>query len=339
VPPRLYGGTERVVSHLTEELVGLGHEVTLFASGDSVTDARLVSVWDRAIRLDERSPEPTSLHVLMIEEVCRMADGFDIIHFHIDAIQLPLVRRLDVPCVMTMHGRLDIPGLGLLYREYSDLNFVSISDAQRKPLPEANWLATVHHGIPPTLCEPSTVPGEYLAFLGRISPEKRADRAMEIARRSQIPLKIAAKIDRVDREYFEEQIEPLIDGEFIEYIGEVDDKEKAEFLRNALALLFPIDWPEPFGLVMIEAMACGTPVIAFPGGSVREIIDEGVTGTVVETIDAAVSVVGRMHKWDRARCREVFEQRFTSRRMASDYCRVYERLIRRTASRVAWQQS
>jgi glycosyltransferase involved in cell wall biosynthesis len=326
VPPRLYGGTERVVSYLAEELVSAGHDVTLFATGDSITAARLIAVWDRALRLDDRTPEATSLHVLMLEEVCARAQDFDIIHFHIDAIQLPVARRLGVPCVMTMHGRLDIAGLPLLYREYSELPFVSISDAQRLPLPEANWVATVYHGLPTHLFNARTEPGSYLAFLGRISPEKRADRAIEIARQSGVPLKIAAKVDRIDREYFEEEIEPLIDGSFVEFIGEVDDHEKALFLRDALAVLFPIDWPEPFGLVMIEAMACGTPVVAFSGGSVREVIDEGATGCVVDSIEDAVRCVKGMPQWDRARCRTVFEQRFTAERMASDYCRVYERL-------------
>jgi len=338
VPPRLYGGTERVVSWLTEELMRQGHDVTLFASGDSVTRARLVSVWDRALRLDERAPEGTSLHVLMLEEVCKREREFDVIHFHIDAVQLPLVRRLDVPCVMTMHGRLDIAGLAPLYREFSDLAFVAISDSQRGQLPEANWVATIHHGLPPDLISPRYEPGAYLAFLGRISPEKRVDRAIEISRRSGIPLKIAAKVDRVDREYFEDEIEPLIDGELVEYLGEMDDAGKAAFLRDALALLFPIDWPEPFGLVMIEAMAAGTPTVAFRRGSVAEVIDEGVTGCLVDTVDEAVRCLERVPVWDRRRCREIFEQRFTAERMAKDYCRVYERLAR-VAPRVIWPQS
>jgi glycosyltransferase involved in cell wall biosynthesis len=338
VPPKLYGGTERVVSYLAEELVRVGHDVTLFASGDSITSARLVAVWDRALRMDDRSPEATSLHVLMLEEVCARAREFDVIHFHIDAIQLPIARRLGVPCVMTMHGRLDIAGLPLLYRKFSDLPFVSISNAQRLPLPEANWVATIHHGVPPELFVAGTEPGAYLAFLGRISPEKRVDRAIEIAHKSGIPLKIAAKVDRVDREYFEERIEPLIDGSFIQFVGEVADHEKAIFLRDALAVLFPIDWPEPFGLVMIEAMACGTPVVAFSGGSVREVIDEGVTGCVVESIDEAVECVKSMPQWNRSRCRAVFELRFAAERMARDYCRVYEWLAFAHA-RTEWPRS
>jgi glycosyltransferase involved in cell wall biosynthesis len=326
------------VSWLTEELLRQGHDVTLFASGDSVTRARLVSVWDRALRLDDRAPEATSLHVLMLEEVCKREREFDVIHFHIDAMQLPVVRRLDVPCVMTMHGRLDIAGLAPLYREFSDLAFVAISDAQRGQLPEASWIATIHHGLPPDLVKPAFAPGSYLAFLGRISPEKRADRAIEIARRSGIPLRIGAKVDRVDREYFEDEIAPLIDGELVTYLGELDDAGKATFLRDALALLFPIDWPEPFGLVMIEAMAAGTPTVAFPRGSVSEVIDEGITGCVVDTVDAAVRCLERARAWDRRRCREAFEQRFTVERMARDYCRVYERLAR-VAPRVAWPQN
>jgi glycosyltransferase involved in cell wall biosynthesis len=326
VPPALYGGTERVVSYLTEELVRQGHQVTLFASGDSVTRANLVSVWDKALRLDDRRPEATSLHVLMIEEVFKRAASFDVMHFHIDAMQLPLARRHSTPCVMTMHGRLDIPGLQRFYREFSDLPLVSISDAQRAALPEANWCATVYHGLPPTLYTPSLIPGSYLAFVGRISPEKRVDRAIEIAHASGVPLKIAAKIDPVDRDYFTERIEHLIDNEFIQYIGELNDADKADFLRDALALVFPIDWPEPFGLAMIESLACGTPVIAFRRGSVPEVIDDGVSGCVVENVAGAVRAVDRMASWDRAVCRATFERRFSVTRMAQDYCRVYEAL-------------
>lgn len=334
VPPVLYGGTERVVSFLTEALVRLGHDVTLFASGDSITRARLISVWDRALRLDPRRPEATSLHMLMIEEVFKRASSFDVVHFHIDAMQMPLARRHSTPCVMTMHGRLDIAGLPQLYGEYRDLPLISISDAQREPLPEANWHATVHHGLPPEMFRPSYTPGSYLAFLGRISPEKRVDRAIQIARASGVPLRIAAKVDPVDRLYYESEIAPLIDGRFIEYVGEIDEQEKNDFLCNALALLFPIDWPEPFGLAMIEAMACGTPVIAFRRGSVPEVIDEGVSGCIVDDVAAAVAAVGSMPRWDRRRCRETFERRFTARRMALDYCEAYERLRRR-----AWRLS
>jgi len=334
VPPALYGGTERVVSYLTEELVRQGHDVTLFASGDSITRARLIPVWDRALRLDERHPEASSLHVLMVEEVFKRAATFDVVHFHIDAMQLPLARRHTTPCVMTMHGRLDLPGLAELYDEFRDLPLISISDAQRSPLPRANWHTTVHHGLPAGMFQPSYEPGRYLAFVGRISPEKRVDRAIEIARRSGVPLRIAAKVDPVDREYYEETIAPLIDGEFVEYIGEVGDRDKAQFLAGALALLFPIDWPEPFGLAMIEAFASGTPVIAFRRGSVPEVIDEGVSGCIVDDVDGAVAAVARMPAWERRRCREVFEKRFTAQRMAHDYCEAYEGLRRR-----AWRLS
>jgi glycosyltransferase involved in cell wall biosynthesis len=274
----------------------------------------------------------------MLEKICQRARDFDVIHFHIDAVQLPLARRLGVPCVMTMHGRLDLTGLPLLFREYSDLAFVAVSDSQRRQLPEANWVATIHHGIPSDLISPSYSPGGYLAFLGRISPEKRVDRAIDIANRSGIPLKIAAKVDPVDREYFDDEIASLIDGSFIQFVGEVDERGKAELLRNALALLFPIDWPEPFGLVMIESMAAGTPVVAFNGGSIAEVVDEGVTGCVVSTIEEAVRSVQRMPRWDRRRCRAVFDERFTARRMAQDYRRVYERLAR-PAARIACRRT
>ena len=334
VPPALYGGTERVVSYLTEELVRQGHDVTLFASGDSITRARLVAVWDRALRLDDRRPEAASLHVLMVEEVFKRAAAFDVVHFHIDAMQLPLARRHSTPCVMTMHGRLDIPGLDRLYGEFRDLPLISISDAQRAPLPDANWRATVYHGVPPEMFRPSFTPGKYLAFVGRISPEKRVDRAIEIARASGVPLRIAAKVDPVDRAYYEAAIEPLIDGRFIQYLGEVDDRGKAGLLRDALALLFPIDWPEPFGLAMIESMACGTPVIAFRRGSVPEVIDDGDSGCIVDDVAGAVAAVQRMPAWNRLRCREVFEQRFSVARMARDYCEAYEGLRRR-----AWRLS
>ena len=322
VPPRLYGGTERVVSYLTEELVRAGHDVTLFASGDSRTAARLVSVWDTALRLDDRCPEPTSLHVIMIEEVFRRAAQFDVIHFHVDALQLPAATRAGVPYLTTKHGRLDMPGLAELYKEFSDAPLVSVSDDQRSPLPQANWVATVHHGLPQQLYSPGKGDG-YLAFLGRISPEKGVDRAIEIARRSAMPLKIVAKVDRVDREYFATQIRPLIDGREIEFLGELNDADKGAFLGGATALLFPIDWPEPFGLVIIEAMACGTPVIAFRRGSVPEILENGVTGFVVDTVEEAVQRVADLPQVDRQRCRAEFDHRFTARRMAQDYCAVY----------------
>lgn len=334
VPPRLYGGTERIVSYLTEELVRLGHNVTLFASGDSHTRAKLVSVWNSALRLDPSLAEPLSLHVLQLEEVFRRAAAFDVLHFHTDLLHLPLGRRHHTPLVTTLHGRLDLPGLADLYREFDDLPLVSISKGQRSQMREANWIGTVYHGLPLELHTPSFERGSYLAFLGRIAPEKRADRAIEIARRSGVPLRIAAKVDAADRAYFAANIEPHIDGSFIQYVGEVNENQKGEFLRGALALLFPIDWPEPFGLAMIEAMACGTPVIAFRAGSVSEVVDDGLTGKVVDSIDEAVACVPQMEHWDRRRCRAVFEQRFTSRRMAQDYCSVYERIRRQ-----GWRQS
>lgn len=334
VPPRLYGGTERVVSYLTEELLRQGHHVTLFASGDSRTQGKLVSVWRTALRLDSSQPEPLSLHVLQVEEVFRRATAFDVVHFHIDAIQLPLARRHNTPIVTTLHGRLDLPGLAELYGEFNELPLISISKAQRAQMPDANWIGTVHHGLPVDLHMPSYEPGSYLAFLGRIAPEKRADRAIEIARRSGVPLRIAAKIDAADRVYFDAHIAPHIDGSFIRYVGELTEAEKGEFLRGARALLFPIDWPEPFGLAMIEAMACGTPIIAFRAGSVAEVIDEGVTGRIVDSIEQGVACVAETMNWDRRRSREVFERRFTAQRMASDYCHVYERVRRH-----GWRQS
>lgn len=323
VPPALYGGTERVVSYLTEELVRQGHHVTLFASGDSTTSAELVSVCDRALRLDPRNPEPVALHVVMLEEVFKRGDAFDIIHFHVDGMHLPLSRRDPHAAVTTLHGRLDLAGLERLYREFSEHPLISISNAQREPLAWANWVDTVHHGLPLDLHRPRYEAGYYLGFLGRISPEKRVDRAIAIAHRTGIPLKIAAKIDRVDRDYYTAQIEPLIDGSLIEFVGEINEAQKSAFLGNALALLFPIDWPEPFGLSMIEAMACGTPVIAFRCGSVPEVIDEGVTGYVVDDLEMAVDRVERARTLDRRRCRSTFESRFSAARMADDYCAVY----------------
>jgi glycosyltransferase involved in cell wall biosynthesis len=328
VPPKLYGGTERIVSYLTEELHRQGHQVTLFASGDSETRAKLVSVWPTALRLDRAQPEPVSLHVLELEEVFRRGSSFDVIHFHIDAMQLPLARRQATPVVTTLHGRLDLPGLKELYHEYADLPLVSISRAQRLQMPAAAWADTVHHGLPADLLSPSFAAGDYLAFLGRISPEKRPDRAIAIAHGSGIPLRIAAKVDRADQRYYESEIAPHIDGSFIRYDGEVSDARKGEFLRGARALLFPIDWPEPFGLVMIEAMACGTPIIAFRTGSVSEVIEDGVTGRIVDSVEDAVARVAEMATWDRRACRAAFERRFTAQRMATNYTRVYERVRR-----------
>lgn len=331
VPPKLYGGTERVVSYLTEEFVQQGNDVTLFASGDSMTSANLRPVCSRSLRLEGKNViDPIAHHVRMIELVAREASDFDVIHFHIDYLHFPVTRREDIAAVTTMHGRLDIPDVISLHREFSDMNLVSISNAQRAPMPWANWLATVHHGVPEHLYEPREKPGKYLAFLGRISPEKRVDRAIEIARRAGIPIKIAAKVDAVDKQYFEAKIKHLLNEPLVDYIGEIGEFEKSEFLGNAYALLFPIDWPEPFGLVMIEAMACGTPVIGYRMGSVPEIVDEGATGYLVDNVDSAVKAVSRINSFDRRICRQVFEERFSSRRMCRDYFEVYKSLCDRT---------
>jgi Glycosyltransferase len=329
VPPKYYGGTERIVSHLTEELVRQGHEVTLFASGDSVTKARLIAACRRSLRLDERCVDQLAHQILMLEHVFQRAAEFDIIHFHVDYLHFPLSRRQPITHVTTLHGRLDIPDLIPLYQEFRDMPVISISNGQREPLPWANWQATVYHGVPADMYRFRAEPGGYLAFLGRISPEKRVDRAIEIAKRVQIPLKIAAKVDPVDKEYFETVIEPLLRHPLVEFIGEIGEAEKDEFLGNAYALLFPIDWPEPFGLVMIEAMACGTPVIANRSGAVPELMEEDHTGFIVEELEEAVEAVRRVSGLSRKRCREVFEQRFTATRMAHDYVQVYKRMINR----------
>ena len=329
VPPKYYGGTERVVSHLTEELVRQGHQVTLFASGDSVTKAHLVAPCRRSLRLDKHCMDQLSHQILMLERVFQHAAEFDIVHFHVDYLHFPLSRREQLTHVTTLHGRLDIPDLVPLYHEFRDMPVVSISNCQREPLPWANWQATVYHGLPADMYQFHDKPGIYLAFLGRISPEKRVDRAIEIARQVQIPLKIAAKVDPVDKDYFESVINPLLRDPLVEFVGEIGKVEKEDFLGNAYALLFPIDWPEPFGLVMIEAMACGTPVIAYRGGAVPEVIEEGHTGFIVEGLEDAVEAVRRVPELSRKRCREIFDQRFTAARMAHDYVRVYERLIKR----------
>ena len=328
VPPKLYGGTERVVSYLTEELVKLGQDVTLYASADSRTSARLRSVCERALRLEGgKLLSPLAHHLNLIETVIQESDDFDIVHFHLDYLPFSQIRRLAVPAVTTLHGRLDIPDLYPLFREFEDMRLVSISDAQRDPMPWAGWVATVHHGLPEDLHEPNFEAGEYLAFLGRISPEKRVDRAIEIAQKAGIPLRVAAKIDEGDRNYFEAEISDLLANSDVEFIGEIGEKEKTGFLGNAAALLFPIDWPEPFGLVMIEAMACGTPVIAFRGGSVEEILEDGVTGFIVESIDQAVDALRQIPKLDRRMVHNRFLERFTSRRMCEQYLAVYEREI------------
>ena len=327
VPPKQYGGTERIVSYLTEELVCQGHDVTLFASGDSVTRARLVAPCRRSLRRSDGCIDRMAHHVLMLEQVSQRAHEFDVVHYHIDYLHFPLSRRALIPHVTTLHGRLDIPDLVPLYEQFRDMPVLSISNAQRKPLPWVNWQATIYHGLPEDLFRFRPKPGSYLAFLGRISPEKRVDRAIEIAKRAGIPLKVAAKVDPVDKDYFERAVEPLLRSAVVEYVGEISDEEKDQFLGNAYALLFPIDWPEPFGLVMIEAMACGTPVIAYDGGAVSEVIEEGRTGFIVKEVEGATEAVRRVPELSRVRCREVFEMRFTAARMASNYLQVYERVI------------
>ncbi len=336
VPPRLYGGTERVVSFLTDELVAMGHDVTLFASGDSVTTAKLAPMHPKALRFDSGLRDFMAPHLLMLEHVAARADEFDVLHCHLDYWPFSLFSRLATPFLTTLHGRLDLPELKPIYSYFDDVPLVSISDAQRRPLPDANFIATVHHGLPADLLLPRPVRPEYLAFLGRICPEKCPDRAIEIARRTGIPLKMAAKVDRADVEYHASTIRPLIDGTLVEHIGEIGDAEKADFLSGAKALLLPIDWPEPFGLVMIEAMACGTPVIAFSAGSVPEIIEDGVTGFVVSNMTEACEAVSRLPELSRAVNRARFEQRFTAERMAEDYVGLYRRLAvrRRPALRV-----
>ncbi|HEX3821375.1 MAG TPA: glycosyltransferase family 4 protein [Candidatus Sulfotelmatobacter sp.] len=327
VPPRLYGGTERVVSWLTETLVQLGHDVTLFASGDSVTNATLVPICEKALRLDSTCVDPLAHHVLMIEDVFSRAADFDLIHFHVDYLHFSLSKRAPVACLTTLHGRLDLPDLVPLFERFRDQPVVSISDRQRKPLPWLNWLGTVPHGLPEDSLSLHSSEGDYLAFLGRISPEKGLDQAIRISRRAGIPLKIAAKIDRADREYFAAKIKPLLADPLIDFVGEIGNSEKDEFLGNAKALLFPIQWPEPFGLVMIEAMACGTPVIAYPFGSVPEVIRDGVCGYLVADIDEAVRAIDSLPNLDRHAIRRHFELNFTADRMARKYLSIYQKLI------------
>ena len=335
VPPKYYGGTERIVSYLTEELVRQGHDVTLFASGDSETKANLVAMCPRSLRLDPDCIDQLAHHLLMLEWVAQRASDFDIVHFHVDYLHFPVSRRSSYTNVTTLHGRLDIPDLVPLYKEYREVPLISISDSQRAPLPWVNWQATVHHGLPADQYRFRPERGSYLACLGRISPEKGVDQAIEIARQVGIPLRIAAKIDNVDKDYFDSVIEPLLCDPLVEFVGEIGERRKDEFLGNAQALLFPIDWPEPFGLVMIEAMACGTPVIAYSNGSVPEVMEQGRTGFIVRELDDAVDAVRRVPQLSRARCREIFEERFTADRMARDYVDAYERLIERQATRSA----
>ncbi|HRO00897.1 glycosyltransferase family 4 protein [Nitrobacter sp.] len=336
VPPKLYGGTERVVHWLTEEFVALGHDVTLFASGDSLTSARLDATWPRALRLDGAVRDPNALHMVMLERVRRKCDDeeFDFLHFHLDYYPFSLFSRQPTPFLTTLHGRLDLPELQPVFNAFSSIPLISISNAQRRPAPQARWLRTVYHGLPEKLLTPRPVKPSYLAVLGRIAPEKGVDRAIRIALRCGIPLKIAAKVDRADQEYYDEYIRPMMDHPLVEYIGEISDHEKPDFLSGAIGLLAPIAWPEPFGLVMIEAMACGTPVIAYNRGSVAEIITDGQTGFIVEDEISAVAAVHSLTTLDRGTIRAEFEARFTARRMALDYLDSYRDLIEATAPRI-----
>jgi glycosyltransferase involved in cell wall biosynthesis len=334
-PPQLYGGTERVVSYLTEELVRQGHDVTLFASGDSVTSAKLEVCCERALRLDSTVTDPIPDHLIMLDKVRSMAGQFDVLHFHVDVLHYPLAIDFAGRTVTTMHGRLDLPELRKLHAAFPGFPLVSISNDQRLPMPPVKWAGTVHHGLPGGLLPFNPAPkGGYLAFLGRISPEKRPDRAIEIAVRAGAKLKIAAKVDKVDLEYWTNVIEPMVaSSPNVEYIGEIGERDKAEFLGNADALLFPIDWPEPFGLVMIEAMSCGTPVIAFRRGSAAEVIDDGVSGYLVEDVPQAIAAVRRIPELDRVRVRQTFERRFDIARVASEYVQVYQTLVDAQAHR------
>ncbi|TRC77984.1 glycosyltransferase family 4 protein [Mesorhizobium sp. WSM4307] len=327
VPPKLYGGTERIVSYLTEELVRQGHEVTLFASGDSRTSAELVACCDVALRLSPEARDPVPCHVSMLEQVRRWAEAFDVLHFHVDVLHFPVIREFSSRTVTTLHGRLDLPDLARLYAMFDDVPLISISDDQRRPMPPVNWLGTVYHGLPAGILPLRQKASSYLAFLGRISPEKGPLAAIEIAARARMPLKIAAKIDSVDRAFWRERVEPqVLRNSNVEFIGEINERQKAEFLGNAAALLFPIDWPEPFGLVTIEAMACGTPVVAFNRGAVPEVIDDGVSGFIVDNIAEAVRAVHRIGDLDRSRVRRTFEKRFTAERMCADYMAIYRSL-------------
>jgi glycosyltransferase involved in cell wall biosynthesis len=328
VPPKLYGGTERVIAWLVDELVSLGHDVTLFASGDSGTRGNLRSVWPRALRLGQKGVDPNSACAVLLEAVAEGAADFDVIHSHVDWLPLPLLQRLGVPFLTTMHGRLDLPGLPTVVSAFPNAGFVSISDHQRVPIPGANWLATIQHGLPLDLFRPSYGKGSYLAFLGRLTKEKGPEDAIRIARAAEMPLRIAAKIPRAEKSYFKNHIEPQVDGKKVKLMGEVDDAKKQPLLGNAAALLFPIDWPEPFGLVMIEAMACGTPVIAYQSGSVPEVIEHGVTGFIVKNEAQAIEAVRELGQLDRAKIRARFEERFSAIRMAKDYEQQYLRVTK-----------
>jgi glycosyltransferase involved in cell wall biosynthesis len=327
VPPKLYGGTERVVAWLVDGLVELGHEVTLFASGDSHTKGKLHSVWPKALRLGRKGADPSAACALSLEAIAKRAADFDVIHSHVDWLPLPLLSRLGVPFLTTAHGRLDLPGLSDVVRAFPEAGLVSISDNQRRQLPDAKWIATIQHGLPSSLFRPSNDQGSYLAFLGRLTAEKGPKDAIRIAEAVGMPLRIAAKIPRAETAYFKKQLQPHIDGEKVVLVGEVDDAKKQPFLARAAALLFPIDWPEPFGLVMIEAMACGTPVIAYRSGSVPEVIEDGVTGFIVDGEEDAIRAVRKLPRLDRRAIRARFEERFTAVRMAKQYETRYRELV------------
>lgn len=326
VPPKAYGGTERVISYLTEELVRQGHEVTLFASGDSITEARLISAIPESTREDMAKQAWLAHHIIQMDLVAQLAHTFDVIHFHTDYLHFPIAKTLGTPHITTLHGRLDLPQLEPLYRHFADVPLISISDSQRRPLPWVNWLTTVNHGLPPDLYSFEPESADYFVFIGRVSPEKRVDRAIDIARQCGMPLYIGAKIDKTDEAYFNESIKPLLRDPLIRFVGEIGQREKRELLEHAVALLFPIDWPEPFGLVMIEAFSCGTPVIAYPHGSVPEVMEDGVTGFIVTNQEEAVRAARRISSINRKACREAFERRFTAAHMAENYLRVYRRL-------------
>ena len=326
VPPKAYGGTERVVSYLTEALVELGHEVTLYASGDSQTQAKLVPIVEQSLRLNPSNPDWLMWHTVMLDQVFAEADDFDVIHFHVDYLHYPMVRHCPTPCLTTMHGRLDLPDLAPLHRHFREQGLVSISNNQRLPLAGSRWLSTVYHGLPEDLYQFHPKADDYFAFVGRISPEKRVDRAIAIAKACGVKIRIAAKVDRADRAYFDRDIAPLLDDPLVEFVGEIGEDAKGDFMGNAKALLFPIDWPEPFGLVMIESMACGTPVIAWRCGSVPEVIDHGVSGFIVDDMDEAIAAARKIDSLDRKVCRDTFERRFSSHRMAARYLEVYSAL-------------
>ena len=327
VPPKLYGGTERIVSYLTEALVGLGHDVTLFASGDSVTRAKLTAIIPHALRLSHSRVDAAAAHAVLLQTVAQSAARFDIIHCHTDWLHLAVLHERETPFLTTLHGRLDAANLRGLAALFPQAPFVSISDSQRRPLSGLNWVGTVAHGLPEDKLAFNPAPEGYLAFLGRISPEKGADVAIRIARKANLSLRLAAKVPRGEQKYFKRDVQPFVDGEQIRFIGEINDQQKSAFLGNAAALLFPIDWPEPFGLVLIEAMACGTPVVAFGRGAVPEIVENGVSGFVVETADQAVDAIGRIGEIDRAAIRRRFDERFTASRMAAEYVKLYASLL------------